>query len=530
MGEIASGGGGRPGAPWGELKGKTKEANDLAEAMRRWLDASGLRVGTFHKELVPEHFSDGRIPSLDTLYSRFAGVAPSWEFVSAVVQICSPDAVTMNERQREVKRLWARWEEASRGGKTGRGVARRNAPIVEVPDGPTLPVDASSDQRLIAAYEKIHQMYEARLIATESHHRLELLLFVMIGREHDHLEHIARLEQQLGTAMEQHAPDAAQIAGLRTMIEEAEARENQLLRARDKAETERNIAQQMLEHANRRIAALQEEIEKIRAGSVAAESAVARVETAAVDVLHDVDGAIGQIQRILEEEHDQLYRLRQALGWRLVDDGDRVPFDSHTIAGEVVDTADSESPTTPDNSLTRQVETLEPPDAPDNPDAHHTPSRPTQTRSPAVRKAQRIRQTTAPAARALGRHALATVRSPRRLTVLVATVAWAIVVGSAFTEIRRGSASLLSMFLSALVGLLLLGCCQRRVRTVVSHGVTRDFDSVFLGTTTRKVHWYQVRTPTLAQAVGLLPSLIAPEYLGPLNTLGQELARLIGMA
>ncbi|MGA5559297.1 hypothetical protein [Streptomyces lavendulocolor] len=55
-------------------------------------------------------------------------------------------------------------------------------------------------------------------------------------------------------------------------------------------------------------------------------------------------------------------------------------------------------------------------------------------------------------------------------------------------------------------------------------------DSLFIGTTTQRVVQYYVRTPTLPQLAGLLPALIAPQYLGPLDTLGREAARLIGMA
>ncbi|MGA5559296.1 hypothetical protein [Streptomyces lavendulocolor] len=354
MGEIAGSRGGRPGAPWGALKGGTPEANDLARVMREWLDASGMRVREFHAKLQPEDFTGGRIPSVDTVYNRFAGIAPDWEFVSAVVHICSPDAVTMNQRQGEAQELWRKWVAAKRRGKTARsGVARRGDLVVEAPEGLGLPADASADQRLIAAYEKINQMYEARLIATESHHRLELLLYFMIGRENDHLQHIERLEQQLGSAMEQRTPDPAQIAGLRTMIEEAEVREGQLLRARDKAEAERDIAQQMLDHTNRTIRCLQEEIERIKVGPVSTETTAARIEDAFVSDLNDVDGALGQIQRILEEEHDQLHRLRHRLGWRLVS-GDATS-DGHVIVGQVVDPVGREVPTTPDNPATRQL-------------------------------------------------------------------------------------------------------------------------------------------------------------------------------
>ncbi|CAL9278433.1 hypothetical protein [Streptomyces sp. SudanB25_2051] len=524
MAENASGKGGRP---WGELKGGRPEANDLATAMRKWLRASGMTARQFHAKLQPEDFTGGRIPSIDTVYSRFAGIAPDWEFVSAVVHICSPDVVTMNKWKGEAQELWKKWVAAERDGKKARkGVAQHGGLVVEVPDIPGLPATASADERLLAAYDKIQQMYEAQLIATKSHHRLEMLLFLMLGRENDHLQHIARLEQQLDSVMEQRTPDPAQIATLRTMIEEAEVRERQLLQARDKAQTERDIAQQMLDHANRTIKCLQEEIERLKAGAVSMGTTVVRLEDAFVSGLNDVDGALGQIQRILEEEHDQLYRLRRRLGWRLVDGG--IASAPHVIAGQVVDPAGREHPITPDNPPTGQLAASA---FPDNPATGHALPKP---RPPALLLAQRIGRATASAKSVVRRGVHTAVPYTLRFTVLVMIAVWSMIVGSTFTEIRRGDASLLSVTLSAVAGLVLLGCFQIRVRQIVKRGMTREHawegDSLFIGTTRQRVIQYYVRTPTLLQLVGLAPSLTAPQYLGPLDTLGRELAHFLGMA
>ncbi|MFF9870545.1 hypothetical protein ACF1G0_35155, partial [Streptomyces sp. NPDC013953] len=153
---------------------------------------------------------------------------------------------------------------------------------------------------------------------------------------------------------------------------------------------------------------------------------------------------------------------------------------------------------------------------------------------PAAPLPQRIKQAAASAKSAVGRHVRTAVPYTVRFTVLAVIVAWSIVVGSAFTEIRRGSASLLSVTLSALVGLVLLGCFQIRARKVVSRGMTREHawegDSLFIGTTTQRVVRYYIRTPTLPQLAGLLPALTAPQYLGPLDMLGRQAAHLINMA
>ncbi|MFI6449109.1 hypothetical protein [Kitasatospora sp. NPDC050543] len=556
MGEIERGAGGRPGAPWGELKGPTSAVNDLAKTLREWLDASGLRVKDFHAKLQPIDFGEGRVPSLDTVYNRFAGGNLDWYFVSAVVQICSADAVTVNKRLKEAQGLWSKVAAAERARRETRRAARRaNPPVVEVPAALTAADNLSADQRLIATYDKIGQMYEAQAALKETNHRLELLVVLALGKEKDYVHQIADLERQLEAALANQAPDPARIAAYEVMIEDVRAREAEMALARYEAEDDRDVAQQMLGHANQEIAGLKTEIDRLKSVfGLSAQRTVERVGDILGDGLQGVDGAIGAIQQILDEEHDQLRRLRESLGWRLVGDEEPARPGGRTIVGEVVHPVDDTAPTTPDNPPTSQNALLERPvdptmrpddpvagrtgvyQGPDNPTTGQVavPERPdnptTRPDNPTVPFAQRVRETAATG----NEYAQAALRRLPRLLGIAITISWAIIVGSAFTEIRRGPASLLGMVFSALAGLTLLGCFQLWVRKVVSRGMTREsdfmFDSLFIGTTTRRVTHYHVRTPTFFQTVGLLPALIAPDYLGPLNTLGQGIAHLVGMA
>ncbi|MGW7328190.1 hypothetical protein ACWGIU_06135 [Streptomyces sp. NPDC054840] len=524
MGEIEKGAGGRPGAPWGVFKGPTAAANDLAAALRQWLDASGMRVKDFHAKLQPVDFGDGRVPSLDTVYSRFAGGNLDWYFVSAVVQICSADTVTLNRQLKQARQLWSMATAAERARRERRRIERRaNPPVVEIPPALTAADNnLPAEQRLIATFDKIGRLYEAQAALKEINHRLELLVVLALGNEKDNIHRIADLERQLAAALENQAPDPTQITAYQVMIEDAGTREEEMALARYDAEDDRDIAQQMLDHANQEIADLKAEIDRLKSVfGLSSQRIAERVGDVLGDRLQGVDGAIGAVQKILDEEHDQLRRLRESLGWRLV--GDEKPTDRRTIPGEVVHPEDDESPTTPDNPTPSQVV------VPEQPDNRTTPDNPTPSQEviPLTKRAREV-------AAAGGEHAQAALSRLPRLLGIAITITWAVIVGSTFTDIRRGPASLLSVVLSALAGLLLLGCFQIWVRTVVRRGMTRESEhfaeSLFIGTTHQRQLQFHVRTPTPLQMIGLMAGLLVPDYLGPLNTLGQGIAHLIGMA
>ncbi|MBZ6093389.1 hypothetical protein KVH02_34555 [Streptomyces olivaceus] len=78
--------------PWGDLKGPTDRANDIARLLRTWLDDAHLRIDDLRAQLTREHFRSGRIPSRSTIGERLAGVGLDEDIIQAVADVCSKDA------------------------------------------------------------------------------------------------------------------------------------------------------------------------------------------------------------------------------------------------------------------------------------------------------------------------------------------------------------------------------------------------------------------------------------------------------
>ncbi|GLW74496.1 hypothetical protein Kpho02_67940 [Kitasatospora phosalacinea] len=573
MGEIEKGTGGRPGAPWGPFKGRTSEANDLAQMLRQWLDSSELRVKDFHAKLEPVDFDSGKVPSLDTVYNRFAAVSLDWDFASAVVHHCSADGPTMNKRLKEAQRLWSRVTAAERALRERKRAERRaRPPVVEVPATLKAPDSRPPGQLLIEAYDKMDGMRQAHSLLQTSYHRLEMIAFLLLAKGEKDVQRIIELEGKLAAALAAQAPDPAKVTTYEVMIDEARAEEEDTARARYEAEDSQDLAGQMLLRANQEIIRLKAEIDRLKAAlGLSAQRTAERVGDVLDDGLQNVGGAIDEIQHILEEEHDQLHRLRESLGWRLADDESPSRLDDRTIIGEVVRPRERpEGTATPDNPPTSAYRPLtgpdNPPREPDNPHRPENPAtpdnpptsqdtprerpeNPTTPNSPPTGQIALKEQPGAPAAGQKAaslpermRH-LATAGNQRARTALTylprliagaISISWAIVIGTTFTEIRRGPASLLSIILSALAGLLLLGCFKLWIHTVAQRGMTRRSDpfsdSLFIGTTQQRQLLFHVRPPTPLQALGLLAGLLVPDHLGLFHTLGHDIAHLIGMA
>lgn len=161
----AGSGKGRGGRPWGPPQGPSQEINDLVVLLRQWLLGSGLNVRTFHPLLIEEHFGagvpgnpkDSKIPSVDTVYRRFAGEGITWEFVEAVIDICSDkDGQKQQQWAAEARALW---NAAQKRPTPPRGAV---LPPPPAPQWPIMigavPVLASAFQPRTAVRERIDRM------------------------------------------------------------------------------------------------------------------------------------------------------------------------------------------------------------------------------------------------------------------------------------------------------------------------------------------------------------------------------------
>lgn len=97
----------RAGRPWGALQGPSKELNEIAEALRAWLDENGITVAELHARLTPDHFPDYEVPVKRKLYDLFAGKDLTWPFVEAVADICTPgNASAQQQKLVRIRDLW----------------------------------------------------------------------------------------------------------------------------------------------------------------------------------------------------------------------------------------------------------------------------------------------------------------------------------------------------------------------------------------------------------------------------------------
>ncbi|MBT2369825.1 hypothetical protein J7E88_32280 [Streptomyces sp. ISL-10] len=66
-------------------------------------------------QLTPEHFQGlAKVPARSTVSEWLSGVALRWDFVEAVIDICSPDAATAQTMRHEARALWSEAERKNR--------------------------------------------------------------------------------------------------------------------------------------------------------------------------------------------------------------------------------------------------------------------------------------------------------------------------------------------------------------------------------------------------------------------------------
>ncbi|PWK61828.1 hypothetical protein BCL76_12634 [Streptomyces sp. CG 926] len=105
----------KTGRRWGPTRGASAELNDLAILLRGWLDVSGVRISGLRRRLTPEHFHDlEKVPSSSTISEWLSGVALRWDFVEAVIDVCSESAEIAVSRRDEARVIWNASEKSRR--------------------------------------------------------------------------------------------------------------------------------------------------------------------------------------------------------------------------------------------------------------------------------------------------------------------------------------------------------------------------------------------------------------------------------
>ncbi|WP_404870932.1 tetratricopeptide repeat protein (plasmid) [Kitasatospora griseola] len=162
--EGASGGGGRP---WSPPQGPSQEINDLVDLLRQWLAKAGLNVKKFHALLTEDDFTDLKVPSVETLYRRFAGIGLTRSIVEAVIRSCSPDP-------QQVAQAWALWHAAEHRPTPPPGA------VLPPPPPPQWPIMVGAIPILASAFQP-RSTVRARIDEARARHETVVLSQVLAG-------------------------------------------------------------------------------------------------------------------------------------------------------------------------------------------------------------------------------------------------------------------------------------------------------------------------------------------------------------
>jgi diguanylate cyclase (GGDEF)-like protein/PAS domain S-box-containing protein len=305
----------RAGRPWGPARGSCVEINQLVAVVRSWLDESRVSVRELHAQLTPEHFVAKAVPELRRLRDQLSGVPLEWDLVEAVADVCFPDEQTDLFRRRlgEARTLWDR----AGTNPTAITEAQELVPARELLEAKDRTIEVLQEmQRARQAYEAgEHGRQQALSIAT--------LLFVMLGQTQ---AKVAELRRRLDS-LESVAVELPGGQGVVELLSRAQRQETELRIQLVRAERERGIAQQVADHAARRIHELEAELAELRLRM--GEDGPSRTQepaplpsgpdlhTLSPDdaALNDVDRALEKARTVLDEGHEAVQQAADEVGY-----------------------------------------------------------------------------------------------------------------------------------------------------------------------------------------------------------------------
>jgi diguanylate cyclase (GGDEF)-like protein/PAS domain S-box-containing protein len=304
----------RAGRPWGPARGSCVEINQLVAVVRSWLDEAAVSVKELHARLTPEHFVARAVPELRRLRDRLAGESLEWDLVEAVADVCFPHEQADLARRRlgEARTLW------DRAGTNPTAIAEAQdlVPARELLEAKDRTIEVLQEmQRARQAYEAgEHGRQQALSIAT--------LLFVMLGQAQ---AKVAELRRRLD-ALEPVTVELPDGQGVMELLSRAQRQETDLREQLVRAERERGIAQQVADHAARRIQQLESELAELRLRmGEDAPSRTPEVPSPSRPELHalspdgaaldDVDRALDKARAVLDEEHEAVQHAADEVGY-----------------------------------------------------------------------------------------------------------------------------------------------------------------------------------------------------------------------
>ncbi|MGX5397168.1 NACHT domain-containing protein [Streptomyces anulatus] len=314
--------------------------NEIATALRTWLDDAGITVAVLHSRLSPDHFHDCVVPPRRKLYDFCAGKGLSWAFVEAVADACTPgDSPAQQRKLRAVRQLWE--------------VACTNP----TPLGGGRDLMEAKDQ-VIASYERIERLQQAQAESEQARLRAEHLVTMLLTMLGQLFAKIGDLTQHRDQLLAERSPNPAALTALEGRLQEAAGHREETEEALGRAQRERDEALQMAAEARRVARRLQEELDWVRAGEsgpaappTSADLGPDHLDTADMPVtpdpddlfLHDYAEALRKARTVLDSGSAAL----QAAGEQIAEaDAVLRPDSGDVVPGMVL------SRTTPDNPVT----------------------------------------------------------------------------------------------------------------------------------------------------------------------------------
>ncbi|MFF2927142.1 SpoIIE family protein phosphatase [Streptomyces celluloflavus] len=308
------------------------EMNQVVEAVRSWLDEASVTVMSFHERLTVDHFHDRAVPPLRKLRVLLSGAGLSWELVEAAADVCFPTepATRTEARLAPLRPLWG---------------AAQTAPVEasrhDLPSAARELLEAKD--RTIAAYQEIDRARQA--FQASEHGRLQALqvatvVFALLGQAQAKITDLTRQIDGLQTAA---IPSTAHLVALERRLERAVAQEQDLRDALGRAERERETAQQVADHAARRIQMLENELAHLRIQANESPEMLPASDAALPDVqqngdqvgdaaLDDVDRTLKQVWTVLDREHDAIQDAAEDVGWQPTTAGPSITI----VPGQIV--------------------------------------------------------------------------------------------------------------------------------------------------------------------------------------------------
>ncbi|MFE0510637.1 FxSxx-COOH system tetratricopeptide repeat protein [Streptomyces sp. NPDC058964] len=330
-----------------------------------------------HRRLTPDHFVDKTVPELRKLRDLLAGEALVWDLVEAVADVCFPlePAELTRLRLEAARELW--------------DLAQTTPTPVEATQELTLTREMlAAKDRIIALQEemqRVQQAYTASERGRQQALQIATLLFIMLGQAQ---AQVAELQRRVDALQTLPASDAEAHQALERRLSRAQSQQVELRDQLSRAEQERDTAQQVADHAARRIQMLEAELAELRL-RMGDDPQLPQEPTLQPQLLQpalpeldpgeaaldDVALTLGKMRAALDEEHDSVQQAADDAGYPTVPASATTHVYRATIVpGQVQrrpeppstpparsDAFPGLSRTTPDNPLTR-------PDTPALPD------------------------------------------------------------------------------------------------------------------------------------------------------------------